>query len=254
MARLDKIGALPTLIMLFNALFFLAASSLGPLGVNARAITNAPRTLSERGITTSVYRPTAIKRSSTIATTDKVTTLKKRGVRYNKRSAAYALGKITDAAITGTYANGSSSILTSLELGEEFATPITIGTQTFEVIVDTGSSDTWVVEAGFECIDFETGKSTTESECAFGPTYSTDSTFVQTADENFNIEYGDGEYLTGIIGTETVTLAGIEVTGQTIALVNSAAWEGDGTTSGLTGLAYTALCVHSCPRLVLGFH
>jgi hypothetical protein len=122
-----------------------------------------------------------------------------------------------------------------------YATSITIGTQTFEVIVDTGSSDTWVVETGFECINFDTGKKTTESECDFGPYYTIDSTFVKTADENFDIEYGDGEYLSGIIGTETVTLAGIEVTDQTIALVTSAAWEGDGTTSGLTGLAYTAL-------------
>jgi hypothetical protein len=32
--------------------------------------------------------------------------------------------------------------LTSLELGQEYATSITIGTQTFEVVVDTGSSDT----------------------------------------------------------------------------------------------------------------
>jgi aspergillopepsin I len=130
-----------------------------------------------------------------------------------------------------------------LELGEEYATPITIGTQTFEVIVDTGSSDTWAVEAGFECIDLDTGDKTTESAYDFGSTYTVDSTFVTTADENFDIEYGDGEYLTGIIGTETVTLAGIKVTDQTIALVNSAAWEVDGTTSGLTGLAYTALYV-----------
>jgi hypothetical protein len=37
--------------------------------------------------------------------------------------------------------------------------------------------------------------------------------------------------LTGVIGTETVTLAGVKVTGQTIALVTAAAWEGDGTVS-----------------------
>lgn len=100
-----------------------------------------------------------------------------------------------------------------------------------------------MVETGFECINLDTGKEETEADCDFGPYYTTDSTFVKTADENFNIEYGDGEYLTGIIGTETVTLAGVKVTGQTIALVTEAAWEGDGTTSGLTGLAYTALCV-----------
>jgi hypothetical protein len=65
-------------------------------------------------------------------------------------------------------------------------------------------------------------------------------TFTQIPDENFNITYGDGEFLTGIIGTEEVTLAGITVK-QTVALVNLAAWEGDGTTSGLIGLAYPAL-------------
>ena len=228
--------------MLFNSLLLLAASSLAPLGIEARAFSHAPRALKDRSITTSVSRPTtAFKRSSAITTSDNVVSLSKRSVTYNKRSAAYLLGKITDAAVTGTYANGSSSVLTSLFLGEEYATPITIGTQTFEVIVDTGSSDTWVVETGFECIDLDTSKKTTEAACDFGPYYTTDSTFVKTANENFNIEYGDGEYLTGIIGTETVTLAGIEVTGQTIALVTVAAWEGDGTTSGLTGLAYTAL-------------
>ncbi len=88
-----------------------------------------------------------------------------------------------------------------------------------------------------------TGKKTAQSDCEFGPTYTTESTFVQTPKENFNITYGDGESLSGIIGTETVTLAGIKVTDQTIALVNTAAWEGDGKTSGLTGLAYAALCV-----------
>jgi hypothetical protein len=234
---------------MFSALLLVVASSLGLWGIEARSISHAPRALRERSITTSVSRPTAFKRSSQIAVTDNVVSLSKRSVKYNKRSAAYLLGKITDTTITGTYANGSSSVLTSLEIGEEYATPITIGTQTFEVIVDTGSSDTWVVETGFECIDFSTGKKTTESECDFGPYYTKDSTFVQTADENFNIEYGDGESLTGIIGTETVTLAGVEVTDQTIALVTIASWEGDGTTSGLTGLAYTALCVSTHSQL-----
>lgn len=129
--------------MLFNALLLLAASSLGPLGIDARATSHAPRALKDRSITTTVSRPAAaFKRSSAIVATDNTVTLSKRSVKYNKRSAAYLLGMITDAAVTSTYANGSSSVLTSLFLGEEYATPITIGTQTFEVIVDTGSSDT----------------------------------------------------------------------------------------------------------------
>jgi hypothetical protein len=44
-----------------------------------------------------------------------------------------------------------------------------------------------------------------------------------------------------------VTLAGIKVN-QTVALVNYAAWNGDGTTSGLVGLAYPNMYVLSRPR------
>ena len=132
--------------MLFSSLLLLAASSLGSLGVDSRTISHAvhaPRALKDRSFTTSVLRlAPAVKRSSAIMTSEHVLTLSKRPVRYNKRSAAYLLGKITDAGVSATYANGSASVLTSLELGEEFATPITIGTQTSEVIVDTGSSDT----------------------------------------------------------------------------------------------------------------
>lgn len=289
--------------MLLDTLLLLAALSLGPLGVDARALghaANASRSLEDRGITTSTYRPSGdVRRSSAIKTSENVLSLSKKSVRYNKRSAAYLLGRVTDAAVTATYANGSSSVLTSLELGQEYATTITIGTKTFEVAVDTGSSDTvsvamniasflglsfrcvllrclcsncshfnlvnscshlyleriyqtrnelmtvlasqWVVESGFTCIDLETGRETSAAECGFGSYYTKDLTFKQTSGEEFEIEYGDGEYLTGIIGTETVKLAGVTVTGQTIGVVTSAAWEGDGTTSGLTGLAYTAM-------------
>jgi hypothetical protein len=79
-----------------------------------------------------------------------------------------------------------------------------------------------------------------ESDCDFGPTYNVTDTFKQIPNENFNITYGDGEFLTGIVGIEEVTLAGLKVK-QEVALVNYAAWEGDGTTSGLIGLAYPAL-------------
>jgi hypothetical protein len=76
--------------------------------------------------------------------------------------------------------------------------------------------------------------------CDFGPYYTKSSTFTAISGETFSIEYGDGEYLTGIMGTEEVTVAGIKVD-QEVALVTAAAWEGDGTTSGLMGLAYPAL-------------
>jgi 2-phospho-L-lactate guanylyltransferase (CobY/MobA/RfbA family) len=59
-------------------------------------------------------------------------------------------------------ANGSTTTLTSLFTGEEFAVEVNFGTQTFEMIVDTGSRDTWVVETGVVCTNLDTGKTTTE--------------------------------------------------------------------------------------------
>ena len=43
------------------------------------------------------------------------------------------------------------------------------------------------------------------------------------------------------MGKEHVTLAGIEVQDQTIAVVRKAAWYGDGVSSGLLGLGFPQL-------------
>ncbi|QSZ37538.1 hypothetical protein DSL72_008636 [Monilinia vaccinii-corymbosi] len=138
------------------------------------------------------------------------------------------------------FKKGSRTPLLSLFEGQEFATDITFGKQTFEVILDTGSSDSWLAETGFSCIDLDTGNSTKQAACGFGSTYTKDSTFKAIAGEEFKIKYGDGEYLTGVLGSQPVTFAGIEAT-TTVALVTSAAWQGDGTTSGLVGLAYPGI-------------
>lgn len=167
---------------------------------------------------------------------------------YNPRSAAFALAADNTTASTG---------LISLYEGEEFATGITIGGQSFQVIVDTGSSDTWVVESDFLCVDVQTEEPLNQTDCGFGPAYTSTSTFQQIPNVNFNITYGmdltsflfprlirafigDGEFLSGIFGYENTTLAGLTVN-QTIALVDYAAWFGDTVTSGLLGLAYPAL-------------
>ncbi|MGI4850517.1 MAG: pepsin-like aspartyl protease [Janthinobacterium lividum] len=92
--------------------------------------------------------------------------------------------------------------------------------------MDTGSSDTWLAENGFQCVNLTTGADEPEAACAFGPLYTVSSTFSQIPDENFNITYGDGEFLTGIMGYENVTLAGINVPKQEVAVVDYAAWEG----------------------------
>ncbi|KZP26584.1 acid protease [Athelia psychrophila] len=124
----------------------------------------------------------------------------------------------------------------------EYLTDITVGGQKFKVVVDTASSDTWLAEKGFKCYNL-TSFPEPRSACAFGPLYNPKSSKTYTRDphKNFNITYGDGEFLTGTAAFETVTVGGMTVTRQEIGVVNSAAWMGDGINSGLMGLAYPGL-------------
>jgi hypothetical protein len=48
------------------------------------------------------------------------------------------------------------------------------------------------------------------------------------------------------VGYEEVTLADILVKGQEVGVVNLAAWDGDGVSSGLVGLAFPSL-TSACP-------
>lgn len=96
------------------------------------------------------------------------------------------------------------------------------------------------MHSGFQCKD-TLGGNKTESYCKFGKAYETSCTFTKIPDENFKVTYADGEGLTGILGTEKITLANITVFNQTIGVVDIAAWNGDGISSGLIGLAYPVL-------------
>jgi hypothetical protein len=181
----------------------------------------------------SVSRPKASRSSLPLTVSPHVLTLTRQKSRI-ARGAASFLG------LTKTPASKHVATLTSLSVGEEFAAEITFGNETFLAIVDTGSSDTWIVESGFQCLDIITGAPETETSCNFGPTYTPSKTFVQTPNENFNVFYASGQSLTGIIGTEEVTIAGLQFN-QTVGIVNSAAWIGDGSVSGIMGLAYPDL-------------
>lgn len=124
--------------------------------------------------------------------------------------------------------------------GQEYLMSIDWAGTAYTVIVDTGSSDTWLIQSGFQCVNVD-GAPQAESACDFGPPFSGTFDDGTISDENFNITYGDGEFVTGIMGYEDITVAGLTVTKQEAALGTEAYWVGDSTSSGLMGLAYESL-------------
>ena len=95
--------------------------------------------------------------------------------------------------------------------------------------------------SNFTCIDVNSGEPTTQAECGFGQVYTPSDTLHPIPGYNFNISYADGELLNGVMAYENLSIAGIAVSQQEIALVDYAEWFGDGTSSGLIGLAYSSL-------------
>ncbi|KAH9820459.1 putative peptidase A1 family protein, partial [Teratosphaeria destructans] len=154
-----------------------------------------------------------------------------------RKQAMEQAGRAVDAT------NGSVN-LDSGDYGQVFIAPVTVGGQSFDMVVDTGSSDPWLITPSFQCISLDDGSEIAESDCAFGSELydaSDSSTYQALADQNFNISYADGEALEGTLGFETFVMGGITVTKQEFGLVDRAAWSGDGTSSGLVGFAYSTL-------------
>ncbi|EHL02179.1 putative aspartic-type endopeptidase [Glarea lozoyensis 74030] len=128
--------------------------------------------------------------------------------------------------------------LTRVGGGVSFSTKVSLGQETYDMIVDTGSSDTWVASKTLQCTYF--GIEVSQAFCKFGPLYDRQ-TFKKIQGQNFRIQYGDGTEATGDMGYDSVTLGGINVPSQEIAVVERAFWQGDSVTSGLLGFSYPSI-------------
>lgn len=139
---------------------------------------------------------------------------------------------------------GFSSAITSLVstgFGEFIDVEIDFGGQSFLVEVDLGSSDTWVLGAGYECINPLDNSVLPQSACAYAnSTYDISPTFSKILNESLGVFYGAG-IVVGQVGYETVTLTGITIPKQEVGISSSLTLPGDGHTSGLLGLAYPAI-------------
>ncbi|WWC63811.1 uncharacterized protein I303_106416 [Kwoniella dejecticola CBS 10117] len=123
--------------------------------------------------------------------------------------------------------------LTDVGIDASYSGQVTIGTpaQDFLLIMDTGSSDLWVA-----------GSSCTSSSCTGVSTFDTgDSSSYNTNNAAFNISYGSGD-ADGFLASDTVSLAGFTVTGQTFGVVTSTtARLISAPLSGLMGLAWKSI-------------
>lgn len=108
----------------------------------------------------------------------------------------------------------STAQVYSTDGNNQFSTNIKFGSESFKVVIDTGSSDTWLAGNGFQCLNPNNGKDVNIAECGFANLYKykDDSTRHQTsqeADENFLVTYTGGPALTGILANDRITLAGL---------------------------------------------
>ncbi|KAF7308959.1 Acid protease [Mycena kentingensis (nom. inval.)] len=148
--------------------------------------------------------------------------------RHSKTHALHSLRK----SKKGNSGAPFSTILDGADFDFEYLAPI-----------DTPGSDTWLAEKGFKCMNL-TGHAEPAATCGFGSegfNAKQSKSFKPYPDSKFSIAYGDGEYLAGTAGYETVSVGGLTVPNQVIGLVNKAAWVGDGINTGLLGLAYPSL-------------
>ncbi|PCH39030.1 acid protease [Wolfiporia cocos MD-104 SS10] len=122
--------------------------------------------------------------------------------------------------------------LTDQESNAEWTGTISIGTpgQDFVIDFDTGSSDLWVPSSS--C-------SGCEAQHSYNPNSSSTS---KEQSGTFQIQYGDGSTASGPIYTDSVSVAGVSVTGQYLSAVTSES--GDlvgGPNDGLMGMAFPAI-------------
>lgn len=109
------------------------------------------------------------------------------------------------------------------------------------LLFDTGSSDTWAVQTGFECTDGFGGSGHGPEACGFGSPTIDGFGGGPIAELHFLLKYGSGERVVGPMGYSDVSCGGVRVARQQVGLANSTYWHGNNLTVGILGLAYPSL-------------
>jgi len=164
-----------------------------------------------------------------------------RGIKHSRsgaRSAAAVLGAHQRRA--GQDEVAYQNVTTANAYGVQYAVSVGVGNHTTELIVDTGSADTWVIREGFRCVDYS-GLAVDAAACGFGPPHPGGYQYGPVPGVRLFVRYGDGETTVGDMGRSDVALAGLTVRRQQLSLANESFWYGDNATSGILGLAFEAV-------------
>ncbi|KAJ4391832.1 hypothetical protein N0V93_005452 [Gnomoniopsis smithogilvyi] len=124
----------------------------------------------------------------------------------------------------------SSVVTTPVDGDVLYITPVTIGSQTFELDFDTGSSDLWVLG---NTLPRRTGFTY----------YAPGATATLQSGETWDITFADGSGASGIVYTDTVTVGGSTVTGQVVEFANAVSGfnQAGDAEDGIFGLAFDSI-------------
>ncbi|KAJ1557892.1 hypothetical protein HK405_014912, partial [Cladochytrium tenue] len=121
--------------------------------------------------------------------------------------------------------------------GYQYFGNVTLANQTFSAILDTGSSDTLFVAAGFVCTDPATGDPlASEDACGLTNLLQVPASMELDAETFFLAQYDGNASLSGQYTRADLDLGGVQVSMQTVAIVEQASAV-DSLASALIGLA-----------------
>ncbi|WWC63722.1 uncharacterized protein I303_106327 [Kwoniella dejecticola CBS 10117] len=113
---------------------------------------------------------------------------------------------------------------------------ITVAGAELDFVVDTGSSDFWLVASNYTCLD-GSGNPTANTACRFGSSSFDPASATPISPKTFfNTGYADGEYVIGEGFIGEIEFAGVTIANQSFGVATRARWNGDGISAGLLGL------------------
>jgi hypothetical protein len=122
-----------------------------------------------------------------------------------------------DVPYTPTNGPYSSNLIRPSPFEQFVYTELAYGSQSFNVSVDTGSSDTWVVSTDFTCLIKQVPQP--QKACNLGSLYDIEGNFTEIPGEQLHARY-EPMVATGFPGIVPVTVAGLTIDAKVSVVTN----------------------------------